>query len=79
VSPVDVLLGCVLAAVIVATWAAWLADRHGRSFWVWFVFTAVCASWTGWRDARPRRGAGRGRAGTTDSRAGSEDLVPAIA
>ena len=35
------LLGYLLLAVIVATCAAWLADRHGRSFWVWFVFTAV--------------------------------------
>lgn len=30
-----------LLFVALATWVAWLADRHGRSFWTYFVFCLV--------------------------------------
>jgi hypothetical protein len=38
---VGLLLGYLFAAVIIATWTAWLADRRGRHFWVYFTFTVV--------------------------------------
>lgn len=36
--------GFFLAAFLdlaLATWAAWLADRRGRSFWVYLIFCFV--------------------------------------
>lgn len=35
------LAGLVFVDLALATWAAWLADRRGRNFWVYLVFCFV--------------------------------------
>jgi hypothetical protein len=34
-------ISVVFVYIAIATWTAWLADRRGRSFWVYFIFCLV--------------------------------------
>jgi hypothetical protein len=38
---VSLLVAYLFVAVVIATWTAWLADRRGRHFWVYFAFTVI--------------------------------------
>jgi hypothetical protein len=38
---VDALAGYLFGALVVAALTAWIADRHGRAFWVYLVVTVL--------------------------------------